>query len=58
MNPQNCWFDFYKTDLYINLGMAEIRRVDYANTDYEKSNKYFKRAIKSYELSETKGIEK
>lgn len=57
MNPQNCWFDFYKTDLYINLGMAEIRRVDYANTDYEKSIKYFKRAIKSYELSETKGIE-
>ena len=52
-----CWYNFYKAELNINLGMAEIRRLDYENTDYKKSIQYFNRAIRAYNLSENKGIE-
>ncbi len=54
---ENCWYDYYKAELNINLGMAEIRRADYENTNYPLSIKYFKRAINAYGYSEEKGIE-
>lgn len=57
VNENSCWAGLYKAELNINLGMAEIRRSDYKNTDYNKSIKYFKRAIKAYNLSENKGFE-
>ena len=57
VNENSCWARLYKAELNINLGMAEIRRTDYKNTDYNKSIKYFKRAIKAYNLSENKGFE-
>ena len=57
LNQQECGYEMYKTEMNINLGMSEIRRVDYENTDYVKSIKYFKRASASYDLSEHKGFE-
>ncbi len=57
VNQNSCWSGLYKAELNINLGMAEIRRTDYENTDYDQSIKYFKRAIKAYNLSEKKGFE-
>ena len=58
LNKEYCWYSYYKAELNINLGMAELRREEYADIDYKKSIKYFKRAIKAYELSEHKSIEK
>jgi two-component sensor histidine kinase len=57
LQQDQCWYDYSISELNINLGMSEIRRVDYENTDYEKSINYFKRAINAYGLSRTKGFE-
>ena len=54
---ESCWYSLYKTELNINFGMAEIRRTNYEDTDYDKAIKYFKRAINAYDLSENKGFE-
>lgn len=57
LDKQECWYAVYKMELNINLGMSEIRRLDYKNTDYAKSIKFFKRAIAAYDLSEHRGFE-
>jgi two-component sensor histidine kinase/tetratricopeptide (TPR) repeat protein len=56
INENSCWYSLYNTELNINLGTAEMWRVG-TKPDYNKSIKYFKRAINAYGLSPKKSVE-